>query len=161
MKPAQVDKLYSKLTPLELGTLAFDALARLDEVEAEMIANNVEWQPYRSVHADYRRRVERLVLLASCYSMEHWKTRALMLQAFNLYSRDDDEDLADLAKEWFYRLESIEVALVKVCKQAKIDIESVKSFACIKDFQPLPDYADPGLVAEYVASFTGLLGMGG
>jgi hypothetical protein len=31
MKPSQVDKLYSKLTPLELGTMAFDALARLDE----------------------------------------------------------------------------------------------------------------------------------
>jgi hypothetical protein len=163
MKPSQVEKLYSKLTSLELGTLAFNAIARLDEdeVESELIANNVEWQTYRSVHADYRRRVERLVLLASCYSMEHWKTRALMLQAFNLYSRGEEEDLGDLGINLFYRLESIEVALLQVCKQAKIDIESVKAFACIRDFQHLPEYADPELVAEYVVSFSGLLNMGG
>ncbi len=130
-----------------------------------MIANNVEWQTYRSIHADYRRRVERLVLLASCYSMEHWKTRALMLQAYALCYRNDGKDdyveLEVFGIQCFKRLESIEVALVEVCKQAKIDIESVKSFACIRDFQPLPDYADPEFVAEYVVSFSGILNIGG
>jgi hypothetical protein len=58
MKSSQLDKLYSKLTPTELGTLAIDALARLDENEADLIVNSVEWRTYRSVHADYRRRVE-------------------------------------------------------------------------------------------------------
>jgi hypothetical protein len=61
----------------------------------------------------------------------------------------------------FYRLESIEVALVEVCKIAKIDIESVKSFACIRDFQPLPEHAETGLVEEYVVAFPGILNMGG
>lgn len=85
--------------------------------------NSVEWHnTYRSVHAVYWWRVERLVLLASCDSMEHWKNRALLLQAFNLYSRDDDEDLGDFGMKLFCPLEAIEVALVKVCKQAKIDI---------------------------------------
>jgi hypothetical protein len=161
MKSSQLDKLYSKLTPTELGTMAFDALARLDENEADLIVNSVEWQTYRSVHADYRRRVERLVLLTSCYSMEHWKTRALMLQAFCLYSRDGDEDLGDLGINLFYRLQAVEVALVEVCEQAKIDIESVKSFACISGFKPLPEYADLELVGEYVVSFSGILDIGG
>jgi hypothetical protein len=133
----------------------------LDENEAGLIVNSVEWRTYRSVHADYRQRVERLVLLVSCYSMEHWKTRALMLQAFNLYSRDDDEDLGDLGINLFYRLQAVEVALVEVCEQAKIDIESVKSFACIRNFQPLLEYADSELVAEYVVSFSGILNVGG
>jgi hypothetical protein len=161
MKSSQLDKLYNKLTPTEQGTLAFDALARLDENEADLIVNSVEWKTYRSVHAGYRRRVERLVLLASCYSMEHWRTRALMLQAFNLYSRNDDDDLGDLGINLFYRLQAVEVALVEVCKQAVIDIQSMKSVACIRDFQPLPEYADPDLVAEYVVSFSGILNMGG
>jgi hypothetical protein len=93
--------------------------------------------------------------------MEHWRTRAMMLQAFSLYSRDDDEDLGDLGINLFYRLQAVEVALVEVCKQANIDIASVKSFACIRDFQPLPEYADPELVAEYVVSFSGVLNVGG
>jgi hypothetical protein len=131
----------------------------LDENEADLIVNSVEGRTYRSVHADYRQRVERLVLLVSCYSMEYWKTRALMLQAFNLYSRD--EDLEGLGINLFYRLQAVEVALVEVCEQAKIDIESVKSFACIRDFQPLPEYADSELVAEYVVSFSGILNVGG
>ena len=161
MKATQVDKLYGKLTPTELGTMAFDAIARRDENEADLIVNSVEWHTYRSVHADYRQRVERLVMLASCYSIEHWKPRALMLQAFNIFSRNDDEELADLSMSWFYRLESIEVALVEVCKKTKIDIESVKTFACSGNFKPLAEFAEPDLVEEYVVSFSGILNMGG
>jgi hypothetical protein len=71
MKSSQLEKLYSKLTPTELGTLAFGALARKDVGEAEIILNNVERHTYRSVHADYRQRIESLILLASCTA---WNT---------------------------------------------------------------------------------------
>jgi hypothetical protein len=159
MKSSQIDKLYSHLSPTDLGTMAFNALARKDEKEADLIVNSVEWHTYRSVHADYRQRVDGLILLASCYSMEHWKTRALMLQSFNLFSRDGDNDLGDFGINLFSRLQSIEVALANLCQKAKIDIESVKSFACIKDFQEQPDYTDPDLVEEYLNSFSNILNL--
>lgn len=81
MKPSQLDKLYDKLSPTELGMMAFDAIARKDESEADTILKNVGWNTYRSINADYRQQVEGLILLSHVYSIEHWKTRALMLQA--------------------------------------------------------------------------------
>ncbi len=163
MKLPQIDKFYSKLTPTELGMLTFDAIARKDENEAKLIANNVGWHTYRSVDADYSRRAERLILLASCYSMEHWKTRALMLQACALCYRDEgkntDDEMDVFGIQCFKRLQSIESALIDVCNEAKIDIESVKSFACIWGFQQISEYADHGLALEYLESFRKILNL--
>ena len=42
MKPAQVNKLYSKLIPHEQAALVMEAAARLDESEADAIMEQVE-----------------------------------------------------------------------------------------------------------------------
>jgi hypothetical protein len=57
MKAAQEDKLYSKLTPVEQAALAFEALARNDEAELDVIVDSVERLYYQCTHWQYRWRV--------------------------------------------------------------------------------------------------------
>jgi hypothetical protein len=96
--------------------------------------------------------------------MEHWKTRALMLQACTTFAMDGDkgdDGLEDFGIQCFKRLMSIEIALAKVCRLAKVDAETLMAFACIVGFKPLPEYADPDLVKEYEFTFSGILNIGG
>ena len=52
MKPAQVNKLYSKLIPYEQAALCFEAAARQDEAEINDIVDSIEKHSYRCLHTD-------------------------------------------------------------------------------------------------------------
>jgi hypothetical protein len=100
-------------------------------------------------------------VLASSYSIEHWKSRALMLQACVYDLRDDNEELEAFGIQCFKRLASLEVALIEACKVAKVDIESVKTFACNSDFKSFTEIVEPDLVDEYVGRFRDIWDVGG
>jgi hypothetical protein len=160
MKTAQVNKLYSMLTPLEQASLAIGALARQDIAELEAITDSVERLTYRSLHADYRQRVDGYYTLGGFYGIQYWKTRAMMLTAFNL-SRDDgsvNHKCIEMGKQLMVQLVSMDAALRVVCELLKIDVEAVQTLA---DCEDVPGFADPepALVDEYITSFTKLAGV--
>ena len=70
MKPAQVNKLYAKLTPHEQAALVIEAASRLDESEVDAILEHVERKHYISAHTDYTQRIQALTVLIGQYGIE-------------------------------------------------------------------------------------------
>jgi len=133
MKPAQVNTLYSKLTPHEQAALTFEAIARRDDADIAVIVDNVERHNYRAVNTVYNQRVIELVTLAYFYSSLYWKSRSLMLV-------DDTK--------------ALDSALIETCERLKVDITVVKKMAGvpIDEAWDLPEVS-PDLVNRYVELF--------
>ena len=122
MKAAQVNKLYSKLTPHEQAALVFEAAARLDDEEVDAILEHVEKRDYRCCHADYQRRTMGLRNLVGLYGTHHWRTLALLSMAEN--SGETDKTTALLSQ-----LAALEAALTETCDRYKVNIAAVKKLA--------------------------------
>jgi hypothetical protein len=151
LKPAQVNKLYSKLIPYEQAVLCFEAAARQDEAEINDIVDSIEKHTYRCLHTDYRQRATGLYMLALFYGTQYWKTRTLMMMAFNIYR---DDRACSIAKQFIVRLASIDAALLDVCRRIKVDVEAVKTLADCKGETGFSDYVEAELVEQYTELFT-------
>ena len=154
MKPAQVNKLYRKLTPHEQAALVLEAAARLDEKEVDAILEQVEHKTYLTVHANYHRRAYGLMSLVGQYGIEYWKSRALMLTALNVC--DDNET----AFKFLAKLGSMEAALMAVCERLKVDVEAVKTLADCKDGPAFNAYAEAEQVEQYLEVFSKVAQLG-
>jgi len=160
MKASHLNKLYSMLTPLEQASLAIGALARQDMAEFEVITDNVEMHTYRSLHADYRQRIDGYYTLGGFYGIQYWRIRARMLAAFH-QAKDNgtvNHKYIEMGEQFMKQLASIDAALRVVCGLLKIDVEAVQTLA---DCEDVPDFADPdpALVEEYITTFTKLTGI--
>ena len=74
MKPQQINKLYSNLTPHEQANLAFSAAMRQDETEVDLILSAVKRRTYITPHVDYHTRTHGLVQLSGIFGVAYWKT---------------------------------------------------------------------------------------
>ncbi|MDP3332598.1 MAG: hypothetical protein Q8Q40_16445 [Methylococcaceae bacterium] len=159
MKPSQVNKLYSKLTPHEQAALAFEAAVRLNGNEVDAILEQVERKTYITLHADYHRRAYGLQFLAGQYGIEYWKNRALMLLACDKFDKGEQQG-EQIANQFFNKTVALELALIEVCKQLGVDVEAIKKMAgCLPDeFKgyDLPE-VDSELIKQYVDMFSGLI----
>ncbi|MCQ8183748.1 hypothetical protein NP603_21780 [Methylomonas sp. SURF-1] len=159
MKPAQVNKLYAKLTPQEQAALVMEAVARLDESEADAIMGQVERKHYIATHADYTQRIHALTALVGHYGIEYWKNRALMLIACD-YAEQGNPQAEAPALRFLAKCVALEAAIVEVCKLAKVDIKAIKSMAGCPDEDVKPEElekADAELVEQYTDMFGGLV----
>lgn len=123
MKAGQVNKLYSKLTPLELATLAFEANANGDNQGFEAINSALPLLSYTAPHYDYRRRTYGLVCLAFYYRGEYYQ--ALFKKVLGMSTHDTKQNL-----EYSAKLAAMDAALNQVCEQINVDVETVKKTAC-------------------------------
>ena len=158
MKPAQVNKLYAKLTPHEQAALVIEAAARLDESEADAIMAQVERKHYLNCHADYTRRIHALTALIGQYGIEYWKNRTLMLIACD-YAEQGNQQAEAPALQFLAKCVALEAAIVEVCKLAKVDIKAIKSMAgCPDDDVKREELekADAELVKQYTGMFADL-----
>lgn len=158
MKPAQVNKLYAKLTPHEQAALVIEAAARLDENEADAIMEQVERKHYIATHADYTRRIHALTTLVGQYGIEYWKLRTLMLLACD-YAEQGNQEAEAPALRFRAKCVALESAIVEVCKLAKVDIKAIKTMAGCPDDDVKPEElqkADVELVKAYIKSYAGL-----
>ncbi|WP_411727786.1 hypothetical protein [Methyloglobulus sp.] len=158
MKAAQVDKLYNKLTPTEQAALAFEAIARNDDAELNVIVESVERKDYRCTHWDFRWRLSGLTNLASYYAMIYWKTRTYMEVVNSKYNECGNEADQKAAFVFLDRLLAMEVALADVCAKMNIDVLAVKKFAqCDNEHTP-EKCNDEELVKAYVGLFMRMIG---
>ncbi|QPK63284.1 hypothetical protein IVG45_21175 [Methylomonas sp. LL1] len=157
MKPAQVNKLYSKLTPHEQAALVIEAAARLDEREADAIMEQVERKHYIATHADYTRRIHGLTALIGQYGIEYWKNRALMLIACE-HAEQGSQQAEDSALKFLAKTLALESAIVEVCNRLKVDIKAIKIMAGCPDneTQEFLTPVDEELVKQYIESYAGL-----
>lgn len=158
MKPAQVNKLYAKLTPYEQAALVIEAAARLDESEADAIMEQVERKHYLACHADYTRRIHALTALVGQYGIEYWKNRTLMLIACE-YVDQGNQQADATALRFLAKCVALEAAIVEVCKLAKVDIKAIKNMAGCPEEEVRPEElekADAELVKQYTGMFSGL-----
>jgi len=144
MKPEQVNKLYNKLTPQEQAALCFDAAIRQDKNELDSIVASVEQQTYKSLDYRYRKRVMGLYMLGLFYGGMYWKTRTLMTAAAFV------QDYRQEAHLFLNNLSSMDVALIAVCEQIKVDITAVKKLAGCDGEPSFSQWAEPEQVAEYI-----------
>ncbi len=154
---AQVEKLYPKLTSEELAGLAFEALARQDDIELDTIVGNVKTQVYKCKDWNYRWRLVGLTDLYKYYSMIYWKNRAYMAAAEN-FIKDGDTKLSSLLDLLIDQAISMDVALQEVCSKQDIDVVSVKKLALCDNEATFTESDKPDLVADYVGLFEAMLG---
>jgi hypothetical protein len=152
MKPSQVNKLFTKLTPHEQAVLAFEALSRHDINEIEIIVDSVPREKYLCVHTDYQTRAAGLQNLVRIYGTEYWKNRALMMMA--LHASDNPDGYEGLGVRFAAKLASMNSALIEVCQLFKVDIQAVKIQAQCKGEPTFNDYADSKLIEQYTELFT-------
>lgn len=157
MKPAQVNKLYSKLTPHEQAALVIEAAARLDESEADVIMEQVERKHYIATHADYTRRIHALTSLIGQYGIEYWKNRALMFLACE-HAEQGSQQAEDSALRFLAKTMALESAIVEVCNRLKVDVMAIKKMAGCPDneAQEFLTPVDVELVKQYIESYAGL-----
>jgi len=79
LKPAQVNKLYEKLTPEEQANLCFEANVRGDNADYEAIKSAIEYRNYQAPHHDFRLRSIGLLSLAFYYRGEYWEALSKMV----------------------------------------------------------------------------------
>lgn len=160
MKPAQMNKLYSKLTPHEQAALVIEALARFDEREADAIMEQVERKHYLATHADYTRRVHALTVIVGQYGIEYWKIRALMYLACDHAAEQDNQKAESPALLFLAKAVALEAAIVEVCKSLKVEVSAIKKMAGCLDENVKPETlqkADTQLVKQYVDMFPNLV----
>ena len=154
---AQVEKLYQKLTSEELAGLAFEALARQDDIEVDTIVGSVRTQDYKCTDWGYRRRLVGLTDLYKYYSMVYWKNRAYMAAAEN-FIKEGDNKLENLLNLLIDHAIAMDVALQEVCSKQGIDFMAVKKLALCDNEATFTTSQKPSLVAEYVELFKGIIG---
>jgi len=157
VKPQQINKLYSNLTPHEQANLAFAAAIRHDETEVDLILNAVEKRTYITAHADYHSRLHGLVQLSGIFGTAYWKT-FFKLSTANLSKTGEAFD--KVAKKHINEFIALNTALNNVCKSLQIDSEAVRKFAECSginpDFEGLPfeGVADEEFLKQYTTLFT-------
>ena len=127
MKPSQIDKLYSRLTPKEQACMVLEAAANSDEAQVDAVIASVERKQYYGLHADYTTHMQKLIAVVGIYGTEYWKNRALMLAACNLLDETSDPDVIDAANRLYEKAIALDVAVVIVCKQLGVEIQSIRS----------------------------------
>lgn len=157
MKPLQINKLYSHLTPHEQANLAFTAAIRHDETEVELILNAVEKKTYITAHADYHNRIHGLVQLSGVFGTAYWKT-FFKLSTANLSKTGEAFD--KVAQKHINEFIALNTALNRVCKLLQINSEAIRTFAECKGINPtfegLPfkGIANEDLLKQYTVLFT-------
>jgi len=157
MKPKQINKLYSSLTPHEQANLAFAAALRHDEKEGDLILNSVEKRTYMTVHADYHNRLHGLVQLSGIFGTAYWKT-FFKLSTANLSKTGEAFD--KVAQQHINEFIALNTALNNVCQSLQIDSEAIRTFAECKginpNFEGLPfkGLANKDLLTQYTSLFT-------
>ena len=151
MKPEQVNKLYNKLTPQEKAALCFDAAMRRDNNELDSIVSSIEQQNYKCLDYRYRRRVMGLYMLGLFYGGMYWKARTLMTAAAFVPGYKQEADT------FLNKLSSMDVALIAVCEQLKVDLTAVKKLANCDKEPSFSQWAEPEQVAEYTEMLLSLV----
>lgn len=163
MKPAQVNKLYSKLTPEQQAALVIEYAAKKDFDTVDEIISHVERKTYSDYHADYMRRSHGLLLLAGNYGIEYWKNRALMLYALWCMKGKESKVAAEFEEtidKYFDKATALESALIEICQRLGIDMLAIKEIAGVsqKDILTKAGRAeDAELVKQYIDEFTSLI----
>ena len=152
MKPNQIDKLYSKLTPHEQAALCMEASARQDRVDFDAIADSVPRVTYQGSHLDYSQRLTGLYSLAGLYGTIYWKNRALMMIA--LHASDEPDGNEECAIAFAAKVASMNAALFDACQIFKVDINAIKKLADCEDQPTFSQYVDAEMIEQYTELFT-------
>ena len=154
MKPAQINKLYTKLTPHEQAALSFEAAARRDEAEFDAIISSVPREIYRCVHNDFKERVMGLFALAGDYGINYWKARTALLMACNLSRKGESKDCSEMLLRLLAKIASMDAALTDVCQTFKVNVEAIKTLAECDNQPTFSQYIDAELIEQYTELFT-------
>jgi hypothetical protein len=157
MKQNQLNKLFTKLSAEEQAALMFNAIARVDKQEIDVILASLPKHAYISPDADYRNRLILLQTLVSNYGIEYWKLRAAIGQAKEI-ARQGYVEIEMTISKLLAKAVALEIAIAEACNQMKLDVEVVKSIIDSLGLGGLPKNLPPAntdLVDSYVEILIG------
>nr|WP_297496779.1 hypothetical protein [Ferrovum sp.] len=154
-----IAKLYAKMTPDELASLAIKTVCTPDmREEGRRIAGFVPRVQYIGADLDYMRKVAGFFSMLECWAKVAWATRYHREKAFSLslsfllhpHIDAEGKTLLRTADE-MVRLEScllaIDGALDAVCASMGVDPDEVRALCVIERFEPLEPF-EGGLATE-------------
>jgi hypothetical protein len=152
MKKDPISKLYQQINSQELALLAFANLNQEDSLEHTRIVDAVPRRRYLCLDTTFTNYLHRVFHMASLWSIEYWRCRTQLMAVQGIFistvigltDRDEEKDSALLD---FYgeQMAAVEVALIEICDEYRIDINAVRQIAGItRDFKqentPNADY---------------------
>lgn len=150
MKIIATEKLYKQLLPTQAAAMAFEAAVRNDAAELALIVKSQPLIEYRTPSVDYFYRSIGLLEMSLFYGLLYWRETACLMRAG--YQYDDNK-----ATQAGAMLGSLDAALVQVCDNLNVDINSVRKRAMVTgDGSEYLEFADADMTAQYLEMLTKL-----
>ena len=152
MKKDPLSKLYQQMNSQELALLAFANLKKENALEHTRIVDAVPRRRYLCLDTTFTNYLNRVFKMACLWSIEYWKCRTQLMAVTGLClsaeigitDRDKEKEYAllDFHED---KMAAVEVALIEICDEYRIDINAVRQIAGItRDFKqentPNADY---------------------
>ena len=160
MKKDPISKLYQQMNSQELALLAFANLKKEDSLEFARILDAVPRRTYINLDATFNNYLERLFKMACLWSIEYWRCRTQLMAVKSIFistvigltDRDEEKEsaLLDFHEEL---MAAVEVALIEICDEFRIDINAVRQIAGITRLNKQENIPN----AEYLQEFKGYM----
>ena len=160
MKKDPISKLYQQMNSQELALLAFANLKKEDSLEHTRIVDAVPRRHYLCLDTTFTNYLHRIFLMASLWSIEYWRCRTQLMAVQGIFistvigltDRDEEQEsaLLDFHEEL---MAAVEVALIEICDEFRIDINAVRQIAGITRVNKQENTPN----AEYLQEFKGYM----
>jgi len=160
MKKDPISKLYQQMNSQELALLAFANLKKEDSLEHTRIVDAVPRRRYLCLDTTFTNHLNRVFHMASLWSIEYWRCRTQLMAVTGLClsaeigitDRDKEKEyqLLDYHEE---KMAAVEMALIEICDEYRIDINAVRQIAGITRVNKQENIPN----AEYLQEFKGYM----
>lgn len=155
-----LSKLYTQMNSQELALLAFANLKKEDSLEHTRIVDAVPRRHYLCLDTTFTNYLHRIFLMASLWSIEYWRCRTQLMAVrgiclsaeLGITNRNQEKEYA-LLDYHEARMAAVEMALIEICDEYRIEINTVRQIAGIT--RVFKQEHTPN--AEYLQEFKGYM----
>jgi len=132
MRPKDISRSYEKLTSAEKAVLAFKILPSRNEREMLALTTTIPKLNYVSLDNEFVGRLDRMVLAAEVWSVEHWRFAHHAMAA--LYLDREGVEPPHTASHWNQLLIALDIALADLEASHGLDAGAVREMAGTKPY---------------------------
>lgn len=133
-----IGKMYQHLSSQELALLAFANLTNNNPLEDARITDTVPRHRYLCLDTTFTNHLNRVFYMACLWSIEYWRCRTQLMAVrgiclsaeLGITNRDKEKEYA-LLDYHSAQMAAVEVALIEICDEFRIDINAVRQIAGI------------------------------
>lgn len=133
-----IGKMYQHLSSQELALLAFANLTNNNPLEDARITDTVPRHRYLCLDTTFTKHLNHVFYMACLWSIEYWRCRTQLMAVRGIFlsaelgitNRDKEKEYA-LLDYHSAQMAAVEVALIEICDEFRIDINAVRQIAGI------------------------------